>query len=47
MCFLLRQVHVLYKPDKSLGHDGQREKQGKLVGLAQPIATFDDNPQSH
>jgi hypothetical protein len=45
--FLLIQVHVLYKPDKSLGHDGQREKQGNLIGLAPPTTTFDDNPQSH
>ena len=42
-CTLYLQVHTLYKPDKALGHDGQKEKQ--LSSSAAP--PMDDDPQSH
>jgi hypothetical protein len=44
-------VHVLYKPDKALGHDGQKEKQGaestadSAVAAAVPV--MNEDPQSH
>jgi hypothetical protein len=44
-------VHVLYKPDKALGHDGQKEKQG-AEGAAEGAGAhgtpvMNEDPQSH
>jgi hypothetical protein len=45
-------VHVLYKPDKALGHDGQKEKQGAestadSAAAATAVPVMNEDPQSH
>jgi hypothetical protein len=42
---------VLYKPDKALGHDGQKEKQGAEgtadSAAAPAVPVMNEDPQSH